>query len=151
LGVTLRREPVAALNQSAAQLAVVVDLAVEYDDLRAVLVENRLMSPREIDDAQAAHAEADGALGPNALIVRAAMTNGVAHRANRCRVDRAGAIVVDEPCNAAHGEEGLGGAMKSREFADNSGKSRATGWILRPPGDGVVARMQHSPDAVRAR
>ena len=46
-------------SSSRAQLAVVVDLAVEDDHDRAVLVEDRLVAGREVDDAQALDAEPD--------------------------------------------------------------------------------------------
>ena len=42
-----------------AQLAEVVDLAVEDDADRAVLVEDRLVAARQVDDRQAAHPQGD--------------------------------------------------------------------------------------------
>src|ERR1041385_1171909 len=48
---------VSALFEIDAQLAIVVNLAVEDDSDRAVFVENRLFTGHEIDDRQAAHSE----------------------------------------------------------------------------------------------
>jgi hypothetical protein len=52
LGVGLRREAMPLADQFVAQLAVVVDLAVEDDDHRAVLVGYRLPTRRQIDDRE---------------------------------------------------------------------------------------------------
>ncbi len=52
LGVAARRERVPGALQVGAQLAVVVDLAVEDDGDGAVLVEDRLIAGREVDHAQ---------------------------------------------------------------------------------------------------
>ena len=52
-----RVERVPAGVELRAQLAIVVDLAVEDHPDRAVLVADRLMAAGEIDDAQPAHAE----------------------------------------------------------------------------------------------
>ena len=51
----------------------VVDLAVEDDDDGAVLVEQRLLAGRDVDDRQAAVAEADARLEVQAALVRAAV------------------------------------------------------------------------------
>ena len=70
-GVGRRVEAVAGGLELAAQLAEVVDLAVEDDPDRAVLVVDRLVAGREVDDAQPAHAERHALVHPHALIVRA--------------------------------------------------------------------------------
>ena len=63
LGVAVRaRSGGPRRSSSRAQLAEVVDLAVEDDDDRAVLVEDRLVAGLEVDDAQALDAEADAAV-----------------------------------------------------------------------------------------
>src|SRR6266850_2129790 len=53
-----------------AQLAEVVDLAVEHDPDGTVLVVDRLMAGREIDDAQAPHAERDALVVGRWALVR---------------------------------------------------------------------------------
>ena len=59
LGVAVRAEAVPARLELGADVGEVVDLAVEDDPDRAVLVGERLIAGREIDDAQAAMPEAD--------------------------------------------------------------------------------------------
>ena len=91
----------------AAQLGEVVDLAVEDDPDRAVLVVNRLMAGRQIDDAQPPHPERHAFFHPHALVVGAAMADDVAHpmheraaligREGRRRCGR-----FDEACYPAH-------------------------------------------------
>ena len=57
LGIGIRVERVPVRDELRAQLAVVVDLAVEDHPDGAVFVANRLVAAGEVDDAQAAHAE----------------------------------------------------------------------------------------------
>jgi hypothetical protein len=52
---------------------VVVDLAVEDDDHRAVFVEQRLLAGGDVDDRQPPVAEADAGLDVQAALVRAAV------------------------------------------------------------------------------
>src|SRR5919198_796167 len=65
------------------QLAKVVDLAVENDPDGAVLIVNRLMARREVDDAEAPHSEGDlfvnAALHQQPVVVRSAMTDDLTH------------------------------------------------------------------------
>src|SRR6266496_3363926 len=83
LGIALGRERVPPSQEPAAKLAIVVDLAVEDDDLRAILVEDRLSPTRQIDDAEPSHPEANGALHVDALVVRPPMPDCLAHPPNR--------------------------------------------------------------------
>src|SRR5439155_19318383 len=62
LRIALGPEDVAARDEATTQLAIVVDLAVEDDDLGAVLVEYRLLPAAQVDDAQPSHPQADRAL-----------------------------------------------------------------------------------------
>ena len=61
LGVRSGREPMAPLDQVALQLPVIVDLPVEDDGQRAILIEDGLSAALQVDDAQAAHPQADTA------------------------------------------------------------------------------------------
>ena len=72
------------------QLLEVVDLAVEDDDDGAVLVVQRLLAGREVDDRQAAVAEADARREVQAALVRAAVVLALVHAraARRGRSDR---------------------------------------------------------------
>ena len=79
LGVALGGEAMAAAQQVAPQLAEVVDLAVEDDDDRAVLVVDRLVAGLEVDDAQPLDAEPHLALHVQAARIRPAVLEGRAH------------------------------------------------------------------------
>src|SRR2546422_3880960 len=92
LGVALSGERMSPRDQHAPELAVVVDLAVEDDDLRPVFVEDRLSPARQVDDAEPSHPEADGPLHVQALVVRPAMTDRVAHPPNHGRRDGPGRV-----------------------------------------------------------
>src|SRR5205814_6856426 len=59
LGIASRVEAVTALAQPVTQLGKVVDLAVEHDPGRLVLVVNRLVAAGHVDDAEPAHAQSD--------------------------------------------------------------------------------------------
>jgi hypothetical protein len=107
LGVGVRVEAVAGRFERRAQLAVVVDLAVEDDPDRPVFVVDRLMAGRQIDDAEPPHADAGPLFNQETLVVRAAMPDGVAHRVDE-RAPGVGmkrrdhASRLDEPGDAAH-------------------------------------------------
>jgi len=79
LGIALRRECVSAPQQLAPQLAVIVDLAVEDDDLGPIFVENRLAPAGQVDDAEPPHAQSHGAVHIDALVVRPSVPDGFAH------------------------------------------------------------------------
>src|SRR6266571_132945 len=102
LGVTLGRERVSAGQEPAAELAIIVDLTVEDDDLRAILVEDRLSPARQIDDAEPPHPEADGALHIDALVVRPPMPDRVAHPPNRGRGGGPGRVSVYDSDDTTH-------------------------------------------------
>ena len=71
LGVGMRREGVSRTSgAAAADLVMVVDLAVEHDDDRAILVEDRLLASGDVDDAQAAHAERDAVITRRSVLRR---------------------------------------------------------------------------------
>ncbi len=79
LGVGIRGKRVAALLQSGTQGLVVVTFAVEHDHQRAVLIEHRLATARQINDRQPTMPERRGAVGVAALAVGAAVTDEVRH------------------------------------------------------------------------
>src|SRR5581483_1762313 len=81
-GIAVGDETMAARNQVLPQFLVIVDLAVEYHPNGAVLVRDRLVAGAQIDDAEAAHADAARPVYMKAFIVGAAMANAVAHRTN---------------------------------------------------------------------
>src|SRR5881275_3181542 len=105
--VALGGERVAARDQTAPQLRVVVDLPVEHDHRRPILVEDRLVTAREVDDAEATHAQADGTVYVDALVVGAPMPDGVAHLPNHGRGDGMSRVAMDDADDAAHEPRGI--------------------------------------------
>ncbi len=80
LRIALRAEPVSAASQGSAQVAIIVDLAVEHHPHGSVFVRDGLPAHGQIDDAEAPHAHAHAPVNPVALVIRAAMPDLVAHR-----------------------------------------------------------------------
>ena len=105
LGVALGREPVARADQGLAQLAVVVDLAVEDDDDRPVLVGDRLVAGREVDDAQPLDAETRAVADEVSARVGAAVLDHGAHALEQFEVDRS--VDRDLARDPAHCSESL--------------------------------------------
>src|SRR2546430_84328 len=66
-----------------AQAVGVVDLAVRAEPQAAVLADERLAAAGQVDDAESLRGEADGALGPDSPLVRAAVLDGERHRVER--------------------------------------------------------------------
>ena len=69
-----------------AELAVVVDLTIQDDAMRAVLVVDRLVSGFEVDHPQALNSEPRATLEMNPARVGAAMLEQVAHRLERAAI-----------------------------------------------------------------
>src|SRR5207244_2110379 len=80
LRVAVGAEAVARTLELAAQVDVVVDLAVLDDVARAVLVRDRLVAVREVDDREPSRSEPDRAVEELTGAVRAAMDERGAHR-----------------------------------------------------------------------
>src|SRR4051812_33249232 len=91
-----------ARNERICQITVVVDLAIEHDDYGAVLIEYRLLSTTEIDDAEAAVAETDVVFDEIAVIIRAAMRLSRGHALDESTIDVFSRVEVDDPANPAH-------------------------------------------------
>src|SRR5438045_1300730 len=70
---------VAASLERASQVGVVVDLAVEHQGQRAVLVEQRLVAALEIHNGQPPEAQACRTMGEIALIVGTPVAHRLAH------------------------------------------------------------------------
>ncbi len=103
LGVALRPENVSERHELGDQLLEVVDLAVEDDDDGAVLVVERLLAGREIDDRESPMAEADSRFDVQPAPVRAAMVLGLVHAIEKRAVDLALAGEIEDADDAAHG------------------------------------------------
>ncbi len=87
LGVGMRPEAMPAALELGPQRREVVDLAVEDDQHRAVLVGERLLTSGDIDDAQAAVGEPDAFTDEEAVGVGSAMRHGIGHRAQQPAFD----------------------------------------------------------------
>ena len=86
-GVALGAITVATSDQMLAQRPVIVDLAVEDDPDRTVFIADGLMAGGKVDDAKAAHAQADLALREDAVVVRTAVGHDVAHAPQNAGID----------------------------------------------------------------
>src|SRR5262249_2995921 len=102
LGVGIRGEPVSPRLETGPQIPVVVDLAVEHDPDRAVLVGQRLMTADQVDDAEAAHPEANRAVGVDTLVVWSPVDDRLAHRPDSARFDGLVAVFIELSGYAAH-------------------------------------------------
>jgi hypothetical protein len=101
-GVALGGEPMAAPLETVPELAVVVDLAVLDDMDRPVFVSDWLIAAFEIDDGKAPRGERHGPVDDAPFAVWATVTEGLAHRRERSRVDP-GPVEGDQPADPAHG------------------------------------------------
>src|ERR1022692_1401672 len=88
-------------REIALQLAVVVDLAVGNQPEGTVLVGERLMSAREIDNGQPPHPKRYRTVGVSTLIVRAAMDGPLAHAAQH-RGGRGLTVELEDSIDPAH-------------------------------------------------
>ena len=79
LGVAARGEPVPRALKAGAQLPVVVDLTVEDDRDRPVLVENWLVAGRQVDHTQTLDPKADAGVDVKPTRIRPAMLECRAH------------------------------------------------------------------------
>src|SRR5438309_5401374 len=95
-------EDVAGLLKLGAYLPEIVDFAIVGDGEFAVGGDHWLEAALEVDDREAAVAEADAWRGPHPAAVRAAMGERVGHGADPRRLDGLGNVGVEEACNAAH-------------------------------------------------
>jgi len=103
LGVALRPEDVAEARQLGNQFPIVVDLAVVHDDHAAVLVVERLLSRREVDDRESAMAQAEPGLEMQAMFVRPAMQLAFVHARYEIARDRPLAGNIEDADDATHG------------------------------------------------
>ena len=103
LGVALGVEGMAECLQFGNQLLVVIDLAVEYHNDRAVFVEQWLLTCRDVNDRQAAMPQADSRLDVQATLVRPAVPLRVVHALQNGTVDLAAAAGVKDSSDSAHG------------------------------------------------
>src|SRR5450759_4098905 len=101
-GVGVGVEAMAAAFELGAEFGKVVNLAVENDPCVAVFVENGLMASGEVDDGEAAHAEASAVGDVESLIVGAAVHDLLAHVVDESFGDVALASCAHHTGNSAH-------------------------------------------------
>src|SRR5688572_29154168 len=82
--------------------AVVVDLPVEDDPDRAVLVRHRLLSGAQVDDAEATMGECRACIAVQAGFVRPAMSDHIAHADRACRRILIESIACDDSGDSTH-------------------------------------------------
>ncbi len=97
LGIASRPEPMTSGLQTLPELLVVVDLPVEDDPEGSILVRHRLPAPRQVDDGETRHPDADGRLFVHPDIIRTAVTERQEHARKHARGSRA-----DVPRNSTH-------------------------------------------------
>src|SRR5450432_372255 len=85
------------------QSGMIVNFAVKYDPDRAVLVAERLVPRRNVNDAQAPHCDSNTAFDVNALVVGAAMRHGRAHPPQHLRIDLRVPVKLHYSRDPAHG------------------------------------------------
>ena len=100
--IALGREGVARSDQLPAQFPVVVDLAVEDEHERTILVVEGLVRPGEIDDGQAPEAQGGSAVVEIPFGIGAAMGDGIGHGDDGGAVVVGLVVLVDKADKAAH-------------------------------------------------
>src|SRR5215813_7262382 len=98
----MRRKSMAPRSQFTSQVRVVINLAVEHNSNRAILVEDRLPASAEINDAQPTMTETDIVFNEVAVIVGTAMRLGRRHAFQECATDRISCVEIDYPADPAH-------------------------------------------------
>ncbi len=102
-GIGSRAIPVSGRFEIRTHIGMVVDLAVEDDPDRLVLVGERLVARRKVHDAQAAMGERGVLIDQQPRIVRTAVGDDVAHRDRAFTIAGAEPVGGDDPGDAAHG------------------------------------------------
>src|SRR6185437_620070 len=102
LGIAMGTETMPLSRELGHEFAGIINLAIEGDGNRAVLVEQRLLPMRDIDDGEAPVAESDAGGDMKTAAVGAAMRDAVGHAAEERPVDRAPPPYVHDPGNPAH-------------------------------------------------
>ena len=121
-GVRAGPETVPFCFKFLAQGLEVVNLAVQNDPNRFVLVADRLVTMLDVNDAEAAHGQPYRTRDVVALVVRATMHHDLAHPLERLALRSFGLFCVQYPANAAHrvfpaDSDGLG-LLRAQLFKD---------------------------------
>src|SRR6266478_1001133 len=100
-GVAVGIKGVAQLLKLVAELAIVVDFAVENNPGGAVLVMNWLRATGEVDDGQPPHPQAYGAVEIEAVVIGSTVTHGVCH-ARQQRTVNIQSVTTNNSYNSTH-------------------------------------------------
>src|SRR5262249_14578414 len=103
LGVRLRLEDEPGRFQHGAERAIVVELTVVDEPDGVVVVGHRLLPAGDVDDRQAAEAEADAVRGEQSFVVGTTMNHRVLHAPEDVHVHGPGRPKPHHPTDAAHG------------------------------------------------
>src|SRR5579864_6101839 len=101
-GIAVCAIAMAASDQILPQGAMIVDFAVEDDPDGTIFIADRLMSTRNVDDAETAHAEPDPALREESVIIGTAVRHDVAHVPQSARIGLRPFAKFKYSCNATH-------------------------------------------------
>src|SRR5262245_16751980 len=102
LGIASGAQTVPSLNEHPAQFLVVIDLAVEHNPGRSVLVADLLLTAPDIDDAQPTHTQSDTGAEVNTFFIGPAVHQHLAHRADFV-FEHWLAVKANDSSNATHG------------------------------------------------
>src|SRR5258708_10448324 len=86
-----------------AGFGVVVDFPVQHNPKPAILVGDRLVAARQINDAEPSESEANALTAIDTLVVRPTMNNGFVHLMDDFLRERLAALVLEDAANSAHG------------------------------------------------
>src|SRR5207245_1403813 len=89
--------------QAGAQLLIVINLAIENDLHRTILIADGLVAARQVNNRQAAMDEADPRLNPEPFRIRPAVRETIAHGFEQRPLDRLCRVCIENPSDAAHG------------------------------------------------
>src|SRR6266705_664774 len=90
------------------QLWEIIDFAVEYDPEIVVFVVDRLVSCRQVNDAQPPHSQPGAAMRVNPFVVRPTVHDCLAHPMDFHRLRLVAGFDADNACYAAHTFRQLG-------------------------------------------
>src|SRR5215213_892323 len=100
-GVAVGVERMTQLFEFFAEFEVVVDLAIEDNPRAAIRVVNGLLAALEVDDREAAHREAGGAIDIKTVLVRPAVTNSLVHPRQELLINRF-SVVSNDSYDSTH-------------------------------------------------
>src|SRR5262245_46583580 len=113
LGIASGAQAVPPLNEHPAQLLVVINLAVEHNPDRSVLVADRLLTAPEVDDAQPTHTQSDTGAEVNTLFIGPAVHQHLAHPADFVFEHRL-AVKANDSSNATHVRDSGGETVEGK-------------------------------------